>query len=122
MAQTIPLKPAQNVANLGSRFVVVTLAERGSVLVGQEHFHVPAFPCENVQDPTGAGDSFAGGFVASLARSLEKELTQDNLLKAMRYGTALASFCVESYGIERMCKATPEEVEERISVLTQNGA
>jgi len=117
-----PVEAARNVAKLGARFVVVILAERGSVLVlGQEHFHVPAFPCANVQDPTGAGDSFAGGLVASLALGREKAITQKNLVKAMHYGTALASFSVESYGIEGLCRATRKEVEERVSILTENG-
>ena len=117
-----PVEAARKVATLGSRFVVVTLAERGAVLVvGQEHFHVPAFPCVNVEEPTGAGDSFAGGLVASLARGRDKDITEQHLLKAMLYGTALASFCVESYGIEGLCKATYEEVENRVSVLTESG-
>ncbi len=115
-----PIAAAKYVATLGSKFCVVTLAERGSVLVmGEREFHFPAFPYVVVRDPTGAGDSFAGGLLACLARDHTTKLTEQSLCKAMLYGTVLASFCVETFSIEKLCLTQPEEMEERIDFLRQ---
>jgi sugar/nucleoside kinase (ribokinase family) len=109
---------AKYVATLGSKFTVVTLAERGAVLVmGEKEFHFPAFPCETVQDPTGAGDSFAGGLLASLARDRATDISEQSLCRAMLYGTALASLCVETFSVEGLCRAQLEDVEKRVAIL-----
>jgi sugar/nucleoside kinase (ribokinase family) len=113
-----PIESAKQVAKLGSKFVVVTLAERGAVLVlGHELWHVPAFPCTTIQDPTGAGDSFAGGFLASLARDRITEPNEKTLVRAMLYGTALASLCLEDFSIVGLCRANMRLVESRVSKL-----
>lgn len=97
----------------GPRFVVVKQGEYGAVLVGAEGiFYVPAYPLEEVFDPTGAGDSFAGGFLAYLARS--SDTTADNLRRAMVYGSAMGSFAVEAFSVDRFDELTPDEVTERV--------
>ncbi|HXP48426.1 MAG TPA: PfkB family carbohydrate kinase, partial [Bacteroidia bacterium] len=72
----------------------------------------PALPLEDVFDPTGAGDSFAGGFIGYLDKS--KDISFDNMKRAIIFGSAIASFCVEKFGIERLLELTDEEVEERV--------
>jgi sugar/nucleoside kinase (ribokinase family) len=117
-----PVEAAKNVATLGPKFVIVTLASEGAVLVTQhpvlrhQTYRVPAYPCgPAVRDPTGAGDSFAGGLIASLIR--DQEISQDSLRRAMLYGTALASFCVEQFSIQGLCQANWEHVEHRVAAL-----
>ena len=79
-------------------------------------FAIPAFPLEHVADPTGAGDSFAGGFVGYVAAA-GGEVTHEVLVNAMAYGTALASFNVEDFGTERVAVLTAPEIEERVATL-----
>jgi sugar/nucleoside kinase (ribokinase family) len=86
--------------------------------VGDRFFALPAFPLETVQDPTGAGDSFAGGFLGYMA-SLGTEALSDQaqLRRAMTYGSVLASFNVEEFGTERVGRLTREEIDHRYSEL-----
>jgi sugar/nucleoside kinase (ribokinase family) len=102
----------------GPRLVVAKQGEYGSALFhGDEFFALPAYPLEDVLDPTGAGDSFAGGFVGYIAAHLEEELSDELLRRAMAYGTALASFNVSEFGTERVARLTPDEVVERVAEL-----
>ena len=77
----------------------------------------PAYPLENVIDPTGAGDSFAGGLVGYLAAHRDEELTDDLMRRAMAYGTAIASYNVEEFGTERVQRLTADEITARVADL-----
>jgi len=75
-------------------------------------FFAPALPLEDVFDPTGAGDTFAGGFIGHLART--RDISFDNMKRAIIFGSAMASFCVEKFGTERLLEITNEELENRV--------
>jgi sugar/nucleoside kinase (ribokinase family) len=93
--------------------VVVKQGVYGAVLVNHSHiFYVPAFPLEEVFDPTGAGDAFAGGFMAHLARS--DDPSGENLRRAMVYGSAMGSFAVERFSTKRFEEIGPAEVSARV--------
>jgi sugar/nucleoside kinase (ribokinase family) len=97
----------------GPQFVVVKQGEYGAVLVsGDGIFYVPAYPLEQVFDPTGAGDSFAGGFLGHLAAT--DDTSMDNLRRAMVFGSAMGSFAVEEFSIQRFDELTPDEVHDRV--------
>ena len=85
-------------------------------------FGLPAYPTEDVVDPTGAGDTFAGGFMGYVAAHAGEELTDELLRTAMAYGTALASFNVEAFGTERMQTLTGEEITARVDELQRISA
>lgn len=106
------VKAARAVQALGPRLVIVKRGEYGAIsFSGDSVFSVPAYPLEEVHDPTGAGDSFAGGFMGHLARS--GDLTEQNLRRAMVYGSVMASFAVEEFGLERTARLTTSEIEAR---------
>jgi sugar/nucleoside kinase (ribokinase family) len=110
-------RAARAVMELGPRAVVAKRGEYGAALFTEDGFFaLPGFPLEEVRDPTGAGDSFAGGFVGYLD-SQEGELDEGCLRRAMGYGTVLASFNVEQFGTERVAALTREEIEERFAEL-----
>ena len=112
------VRAARKVMSWGPRLVVAKQGEYGAALFhDDEFFALPAFPLEDVVDPTGAGDSFAGGFVGYLAAHPDAELDTPLLRRAMAYGTALASFNVSEFGTERVARLTDEEVRERVSDL-----
>jgi sugar/nucleoside kinase (ribokinase family) len=107
---------ARRLLGLGLRFVVIKRGEYGAALFsGPHYFAVPAFPVERPVDPTGAGDSFAGGFMGYLAR--EGRSSGPALRQAMVYGTVLASFCVEDFSLKRMATVTPKAIEARARAL-----
>ncbi|PWU08747.1 MAG: sugar kinase [Verrucomicrobia bacterium] len=102
---------------LGPRFVVINKGEHGSLLFGENaFFSCPAFPLEEVQDPTGAGDSFAGGLIGYLAHTGKSgpQITFEHLRSAVLYGTVLASFNLESFSMDRFQMLTHSEIEERL--------
>jgi len=106
------------VLTLGPSVVVAKQGEHGAALVSADDwFAVPAYPVAHVVDPTGAGDTFAGGFVGYLARHTGGPLTAEVLRTAMAYGTALASFNVEEFGTGRVQRVTLAEVAERVEEL-----
>jgi sugar/nucleoside kinase (ribokinase family) len=112
------LRAARTVMEWGPQLVVAKQGEYGAALFTREGvFALPAFPLEDVLDPTGAGDSFAGGFVGYIAAHSEDELTDDLLRRAMAYGTAMASFNVQEFGTERVQRLTPDEIAERVAEL-----
>ncbi len=102
----------------GPSVVVAKLGEYGAALItADDYFQMPAFPLETVVDPTGAGDTFAGGFVGYIAAHPGEERSQDMLRRAMAYGTVIASFNVEEFGTERVARLTGEEIAERVGEL-----
>ena len=107
---------ARKIMEHGPSSMVVKLGKYGAALVTpDDSFWVPAFPVDFVADPTGAGDSFAGGFVGAIAA--HGEITPDVLRLAMAYGTALASYNVEEFGTERVARLTGEEIADRVEEL-----
>jgi sugar/nucleoside kinase (ribokinase family) len=110
-------RAARAVMKMGPRAVVAKQGEYGAALFTEEGFFaLPGFPLEDVRDPTGAGDSFAGGFFGYLD-SVEGELDDAELRRAMAYGTVLASFNVEEFGTERVSRLSREEIEDRLERL-----
>lgn len=111
---------ARKVLELGPSVVVAKQGEYGAAMVTEESFFaLPAYPLETVVDPTGAGDSFAGGFVGYVARHLGEGLTDDVLRRAMVYGTAIASHNVEEFGTERLERLGSAEVDDRVQQIKQ---
>ncbi len=110
------LSAARKVLELGPRFVVLKKGEHGAFLIGEDvHFSLPAYPVECVVDPTGAGDSFAGGFMGYLASVGNGE--PHSLRRAMLYGTVTASFCVEGFSIDVLRERRRDDVESRFAEL-----
>jgi len=108
---------ARRIMEHGPSAMVVKLGKYGAALVTpDDSFWIPAFPVDFVTDPTGAGDSFAGGFVGCVAAH-EGEATTDVLRLAMAYGTAIASFNVEEFGTERVARLTGDEIVARVEEL-----
>ena len=112
------VRAAHAVMAMGPSAVVAKQGEYGAALFTSEGFFaLPAYPLETVADPTGAGDSFAGGFLGYLAAHDPANPDDELLRRAMAYGTALASFNVEEFGTERVQRLTPEEITERVAAL-----
>jgi sugar/nucleoside kinase (ribokinase family) len=112
------ISAAREVLGWGPSVVVAKQGEYGAALITDEGFFaLPAYPLETVVDPTGAGDTFAGGFVGYLARRAERSPTATVLRQAMAYGTALASYNVEEFGTERVTRLRTEEIIGRVDEL-----
>lgn len=106
------LRAARHIFKLGPKTLVIKRGEHGALMVHNRFmFSVPGFPLEEVHDPTGAGDSFAGGFMGYLASA--GRVTDDALRRAMVYGSVLGSFAVEKFGVERLTKLTLREIHAR---------
>jgi sugar/nucleoside kinase (ribokinase family) len=100
----------------GPKRVVIKQGEHGALLIEPRRtFYVPAYPLENVFDPTGAGDAFAGGFMAYLART--RSVAEDNVRRAMVYGAAMGSYAVEQFGIRGFDRITLGDVEQRVQAF-----
>ncbi len=107
---------ARKVLDLGPDFVILKKGEHGAFLVGKDmHFSLPAYPVESVVDPTGAGDSFAGGFMGYIASV--QNIQPQTLRRAMLYGTVTASYCVQGFGVEELQKRQRTDVETRFNDL-----
>jgi len=112
------VRAAREIRAWGPRAVVAKQGEYGAALFTDDGFFgLPAFPLETVIDPTGAGDCFAGGFMGYVAAHPNGELDHELLSRAMAYGTALASFNVEEFGVERVARLTSDELSERVGEL-----
>jgi sugar/nucleoside kinase (ribokinase family) len=112
------VRAARQIREWGPKVIVAKQGEYGAAMITEEGFFgLPAFPLETVVDPTGAGDSFAGGFVGYVAAHPQEELDHALLARAMAYGTALASFNVEEFGTERVARLTSDEISERVGDL-----
>jgi sugar/nucleoside kinase (ribokinase family) len=106
------LRAAKRIFKMGPRTLVIKRGEHGALMVHEKSlFHAPAFPLEQVQDPTGAGDSFAGGFMGYLASA--RQVNEQTLRRAMIYGSVLGSFAVERFGVERLTHLTRREIAAR---------
>ncbi|WP_179375400.1 PfkB family carbohydrate kinase [Winogradskyella wichelsiae] len=112
---------AKKIQEMGPKFVVIKKGEHGALLFHDDNvFYAPALPLKEVFDPTGAGDTFAGGFAGYLAKT--DDFSFENMKTAVIYGSTLASFCVEKFGTERMQNLTDKEIYERLEqfkTLTQ---
>lgn len=107
------VKAAQKILKMGPRYLIIKKGEHGALLFNKEQvFFAPALPLEDVFDPTGAGDTFAGGFIGYLAES--KDISFDGMKRAIIFGSAMASFCVEKFGTERLVNLSKEELESRV--------
>jgi len=107
---------ARKIYAMGPKYVVIKKGEHGALLFNEENvFFAPALPLEEVFDPTGAGDTFAGGFAGYLTKT--NDFSFENMKKAVIYGSALASFCVEKFGTERMCHLDSKEVFRRLQLF-----
>ena len=107
------VKAARKIMAMGPKMLIIKKGEHGALLFHQDQaFFAPALPLEEVFDPTGAGDSFAGGFLGYLAAT--KDTSFENMKRAVIHGSAIASFCVEKFGPERLVELTKPELHERI--------
>jgi sugar/nucleoside kinase (ribokinase family) len=110
------VKAAQKILTMGPKFLVIKKGEHGALLFNKENvFFAPALPLEEVFDPTGAGDTFAGGFIGHLART--KDISFHNLKNAIIYGSAMASFTVEKFGTEGLQGLSHETIEDRVKLF-----
>jgi len=108
------VKAARHILNMGPKYLVIKKGEHGALLFSAEGqvFFAPALPIEEVFDPTGAGDSFAGGFIGYLDKT--GDISFNNMKRAIIYGSAAASFCVEKFGIDRLLEITEGDMKTRI--------
>ncbi|WP_298717331.1 PfkB family carbohydrate kinase [Chitinophaga sp.] len=112
------VKAAKKVLTMGPRFLIIKKGEHGAMLFHENHvFFAPALPLEDVYDPTGAGDTFAGGFMGHLAKT--KDISFENMKTAIIVGSAMASFCVEKFGATRLREITKEDITTRLEQFVQ---
>ncbi len=112
------VKAAKKVLEMGPKYLIIKKGEHGALLFHANHvFFAPALPLEDVFDPTGAGDSFAGGFIGHLART--KDISFENMKTAIIVGSAMASFCVEKFGPQRLKEITKADIDVRLEEFVQ---
>lgn len=112
------VKAAKKILNMGPEFLIIKKGEHGALLFHKDHvFFAPALPLDDVFDPTGAGDSFAGGFIGHLART--RDISFENMKTAIIVGSALASFCCEKFGPQRLKEIGKKDIEERLNQFVQ---
>lgn len=117
-SETSLIRAGRKIRDLGPRYVAIKKGEHGALLFGKEEFFsCGAYPLEDIHDPTGAGDTFAGGLAGYVAANAQRDVTFDLLRKAMIYGSVLASFCVESFSLERLRHLGGEEIAERYQMF-----
>jgi sugar/nucleoside kinase (ribokinase family) len=107
------VKAAQKILAMGPKYLIIKKGEHGALLFDKTQvFFAPALPLEDVFDPTGAGDSFAGGFIGYIAET--KDISFENMKRAIIFGSATASFCVEKFGTENLVGLNSKDVEDRV--------
>ncbi|MBN8691995.1 MAG: bifunctional hydroxymethylpyrimidine kinase/phosphomethylpyrimidine kinase [Bacteroidetes bacterium] len=112
------VKAAQKILQMGPKVLVIKKGEHGALLFNNEEvFFAPALPLEEVFDPTGAGDSFAGGFIGYLAKT--QDISFENMKRAIIFGSAMASFTVERFGTERLIGLTQEKIDDRVQEFVE---
>ena len=110
------VKAAKKILAMGPKYIIIKKGDPGALLFNKtEVFFAPALPLEEVFDPTGAGDSFAGGFVGYLEET--NDISFENMKRAVIKGSAMASFCVEKFGTEKLINITQKDVDKRIQKL-----
>ena len=117
-AQFSLVKAAKEIMKMGPKYLIIKKGEHGALLFHEDNlFFAPALPLDEVFDPTGAGDTFAGGFIGHLAKT--KDISFENMKTAIIIGSALASFCVEKFGTTRLREIKPADITERIEEFVQ---
>jgi sugar/nucleoside kinase (ribokinase family) len=112
------VKAAKKILDIGPKYLIIKKGEHGALLFYGDHvFFAPALPLEDVFDPTGAGDSFAGGFMGHLART--KDISFENMKTAIIVGSVMASFCVEKFGPQRLKEITKADIDVRLQEFVQ---
>lgn len=110
------VKAAKKILGMGPKNLIIKKGEHGALLFNNEEvFFAPALPLEEVFDPTGAGDTFAGGFIGYLAKT--DDISFNNMKRAIIHGSAMASFCVEKFGTERLKNVSDDEIESRLNAF-----
>jgi sugar/nucleoside kinase (ribokinase family) len=116
--ETSLIKAGRKIRGMGPAYVAIKKGEHGALLFGNdEFFSCGAYPLEDIHDPTGAGDTFAGGVAGYLAAHVKSDVTFSDLRRAVIYGSVLASFCVEAFSLERLRRLTKDEILERYEVF-----
>ena len=112
------VKAAKTIMKMGPKYLIIKIGEHGALLFHHEKvFFAPALPLEEVFDPTGAGDTFAGGFIGHIAKT--KDISFENMKTAIIVGSAMASFCVEKFGTERLREINKADIDARIAEFVQ---
>ena len=112
------VRAAATIMQMGPKYVIIKKGEHGALLFHENKvFFAPALPLEEVFDPTGAGDTFSGGFIGHLART--KDISFENMKTAIIIGSAMASYCVEKFGTQRLRELTKEDIANRLSDFVQ---
>jgi sugar/nucleoside kinase (ribokinase family) len=106
------IRASKTIMKMGPKTIIIKKGEHGALLVTKDtYFSAPAYPLENINDPTGAGDTFAGGFVGWIART--GDISEENFKRAVVYGSTMDSFCVEKFGLERLKDLSYLEIQDR---------
>jgi sugar/nucleoside kinase (ribokinase family) len=117
-AQYSLVKAAKEILKMGPKYLVVKKGEHGALLFhGDQVFVAPALPLEDIFDPTGAGDTFAGGFMGHISRT--KDISFNNMKTAIIVGSAMASFCVEKFGTTRLKEISKDQINNRIQQFVE---
>ena len=112
------VRAASTIMQMGPKYVIIKKGEHGALLFHEDKvFFAPALPLEEVFDPTGAGDTFAGGFIGHLART--KDISFDNMKTAIIIGSAMASYCVEKFGTQRLRELSKDDIANRLNDFVQ---
>jgi len=112
------VRAAKTIMAMGPKYLIIKKGEHGALLFHENKvFCAPALPLEEVFDPTGAGDTFAGGFIGHIAKT--KDLSFENMKTAIIVGSAMASYCVEKFGTERLREINSEAIHERLEQFVQ---
>jgi sugar/nucleoside kinase (ribokinase family) len=107
------VKAAAKILNMGPKYLIIKKGEHGALLFSEDEvFFAPALPLEQVTDPTGAGDTFAGGLIGWIAKT--DDISFENMKRAIIYGSAMASFCVEKFSIDRLVELDTEKIQQRV--------
>lgn len=115
------VKAANKILTMGPKYLIIKKGEHGALLFYENKiFSAPALPLEEVFDPTGAGDTFAGGFIGYIAKT--GDISYENMKRAIIHGSAMASFCVEKFGSERINDLTNDELNERLQAFVNLSA
>ena len=112
------VKAAKKILGMGPKVLIIKKGEHGALLFNKDQvFFAPALPLEEVYDPTGAGDTFAGGFIGYIAST--NDISFENMKRALIYGSAQASFCVEKFGVERLVNLSQNELNDRVQEFVE---